>query len=95
MHDTDPSERRLLTTGDEDDRDQAAIFRDILFIYPEPITLEELILKMTVTSTEFGERDRVERAVRDLIAAGLLYRREDDLLLPTRTAVTSYRLFNL
>jgi hypothetical protein len=95
MHDTDPSERRLLTTGDEDDHDQAAVLRDILFIYPEPITLEELTWKMTVTSTEFSERDRIERAVRDLTAAGLLHRREDDLLLPTRSAVTSYRLFNL
>jgi len=94
MHDTDHSQWRLLPDAD-DDHDQAAVLREILFIYPEPITLGELTRMMTIASTEFSELDRVKRAARDLTAAGLLYRREDDLLLPTRTAVTFYRLFNL
>jgi hypothetical protein len=91
MHDTDPSERRLLTTGDEDDRDQATVLREILFIYPEPITLGELIRKMIVTPTEFSERDRIERAVRDLNACGLLHQ-NGGLILPTRAAVRCHEL---
>jgi hypothetical protein len=94
MHDTDHSQWRLLPDAD-DDQDQAAVLKEILFIYPEPITLGELTRMMTFASTEFSELDRIERAARELTAAGLLHRREDDLLLPTRTAVISYRLFNL
>jgi len=75
---------RAATTADLDDRDQAAVLREILFIYPEPITLEELIREKTVASTEFAERDRIK-----------LHRRDDDLVIPTRAAVRFYVLFEL
>ncbi|MGE5501797.1 MAG: hypothetical protein ACM3W4_07710 [Ignavibacteriales bacterium] len=94
MHDTDHSQWRLLPDAD-DDQDQAAVLREILFIYPEPITLGELTRMMTFASTEFSELDRIERAARELTATGLLHRREDDFLLPTRSAVTFHRLVNL
>lgn len=81
------------TTGDQDDGDQASVLREILFIYPEPITGEELIREKTIGSSEFAERDRIERAIRDLTAIGLLHRRDDDLLIPTRAAVRAYVLF--
>lgn len=83
-----------LTTGDQDDRDQASVLREILFIYPEPITREELIREKTLGSPEFWERDRIERAIRDLAASGLLHRRDDDLVIPTRAAVRAYLLFD-
>ncbi len=82
-------------TADQDDRDQASVLREILFIYPETITLPELIRELTVGSSKFGERDRIERAVRDLTAAGLLHRRDDRLVLPTRPAVKFYSLAEL
>lgn len=86
---------RATTTADLDDRDQAAVLREILFIYPEPITLEELVREKTVASTEFAECDRIKRAVRDLTAIGLLHRRDDDLVIPTRATVRLYVLFEL
>jgi len=85
---------RATTTADQDDRDQASVLREILFIYPEPITREELIREKTIVSDDFAERDRIERAIRDLTAIGLLHRRDDDLLIPTRAAVRAYVLFD-
>jgi hypothetical protein len=88
-------DERATTTADQDDRDQAAVLREVLFIYPEPITLDELIREKTIASTEFAERDHIQRAVRDLTAAGLLHRRDDDLVIPTRAAVRLRVLFEL
>lgn len=87
-------DERATTTADQDDRDQAGVLREVLFIYPEPITREELIREKTIGSTEFSERDRIERSIRDLTAVGLLHRRDDDLLIPTRAAVRAYVLFD-
>lgn len=67
-------------------RNQAEALRQVLFVYPETMTLDELVCELTFGSDEFSERDRVERAVRDLVAGGLL-RRLGDLVLPTRPAV--------
>ena len=75
-------------TAVEDARDQAQALREVLFIHPETLTFDELVRVMTVGSTVFVERDRVERAVRELIAGGLLHpRTDDDLIRATRAAV--------
>lgn len=87
-------DERATTTADQDDRDQASVLREILFLYPEPITREELIREKTIVSDDFAERDRIERAIRDLTAIGLLHRRDDDLVIPTRAAVRAYVLFD-
>jgi hypothetical protein len=87
--DRDATER--LTTAEQDDRDQAAVLQQLLFIYPEPITREELVREMTLAGTE---PDWIERAIRDLTASGLLHRRDDDLLIPTRAVVRAYFLFD-
>ena len=51
---------------------------------------------MTVGSTEHIERDRVERAVRDLIAAGLFHpRTDDDIVRPTRAAINFSALMDV
>ncbi|HET7121397.1 MAG TPA: hypothetical protein VFI17_09130 [Solirubrobacterales bacterium] len=83
---------RATPTAEQDDRDQAAVLREILSIYPEPVTLAELIREQTIASADFAERDRIERAVRDLTATGLIHRRDDDLVMPTRPAVRLYAL---
>jgi hypothetical protein len=49
---------------------------------------------LTIDSVEFEERDRVQRAVRDLIAGGLIHR-VGDLVLPTRAAVNFHELTNI
>lgn len=82
------------TTAALDDRDQAAILREVLFIYPEVLTLDELARQMALASDAFAQSDRIERAVRDLTAAGLLHQ-VGPLVLPTRTAVVVDRLAEL
>jgi hypothetical protein len=83
------------TTSQQDYRDQAGVFRHVLSIYPEVLTKDELIREMTggASSPSFAERDRIERAVRDLIAGGLLH--EDAMLvLPTRAAVLAHSILD-
>ena len=60
--------------------------REVFRIHPEVMTLEELIRELTVASRDFSEHDRIQRAVRDLTAGGLLHR-IGELVLPTRAAV--------
>ena len=88
---TGPGAAQRPTNADQDDRDQAAVLRKILFVYPESMTLAELIRELTAGTADFQERDRIERAVRDLVAGGLLHR-VGDLVLPTRAAVNFYVL---
>jgi hypothetical protein len=82
------------TTAEMDDRDQAAVLREVLFIYPEVLTLDELARQLTFGSDAFAQHDRIERAVRDLTGAGLLHQ-VGPLVLPTRTAVIFDRLAEL
>lgn len=79
------------TTAAQDVKDRARVLREVLDLYPETLTLDELVRELTIDSVEFEERDRVERAVRDLIAGGLLHR-VGDLVLPTRAAVNFQEL---
>lgn len=85
---------RLQTAGEEDARDEARVLREVLFIYPETLTLEELIRELTVASTEYGEQDGIRRAVRDLIAGGLLHQ-NGDVVRPTRAAVNFSTLMDV
>lgn len=86
------AEDQRVPTLDDDDRAQASVLREVLWMYPEPITLGELTREMTMAAEAFGDRDTIERAVRDLIAGGLLYKRDDDLVIPTRAAARFYAL---
>jgi len=78
-------------TAAEDIRDRARVLREVLDLYPETLTLDELVRELTVDSVEFQERDRVQRAVRDLIAGSLIHQ-VGDLVLPTRAAVNFHGL---
>ena len=95
MHDkpSGAADDRATTTAEEDHRDQAGVLRHVLSIYPEILTQDELIREMTggASPPAFAERDRIERAVRDLIAGGLL-NEDAKLVLPTRAAVLSHSL---
>lgn len=79
------------TTAALDARDQAGVLRHVLSLYPETLTQDELIREMTVSSSEFAERDAINRAVHDLAAVGLLHQ-EGERILPTRAAVSFYSL---
>ena len=85
-------DERATTTAHEDHRDQARVLRTILDLHPEPLTLAELTREMTHDSTDHAERDRIERAVRDLIGVGVLHL-VGDLVLPTRAAVVCGSLY--
>jgi len=82
------------TTAGMDDRDQAAVLREVLFIYPEVLTLDELARQLAFGSDAFAQHDRLDRAVRDLTGSGLLHQ-VGPLVLPTRTAVVFNRLAEL
>ncbi len=68
------------STAGEDAAIESALLQQVLALHPAAVTLDELI-------RELGEeRDDVERAVRDLVATGLLHRSES-LVLPSRAAL--------
>src|ERR1043166_8533339 len=67
----------------QDLHDQGVVLIHVLSIYPTQLRLQELIRELTDGSEDFAERDRIERAVRELSGAGLLFRCEG-LVLPTR-----------
>lgn len=87
-------DERAMTTAEQDDRDQGAVLMQVLFIYPETITLGELVREVTSASPDLAERDGIERAVRDLIGVGLL-RLNGGLVTLTRAAVKFHELAEL
>lgn len=93
MHDKPrgAGEDERATTAAQDALDQARVLDEVLSLYPEPLTIDEVVREVTRASTEFNERDRVERAVRDLAGGGLLHR-NGDFVLPTRAAVLFHAL---
>lgn len=83
------------TTAELDARDQAAVLRHVLSLYPQTLTELELLKEMTGgASATFEERDRYRRAVRDLAAGGLLGT-ETRLVVPTRAALLFHELAEL
>lgn len=82
------------TNAEQDDRDQRAVLMQVLFIYPEAITLAELVREITSASPDLAERDGIDRAVRDLTGVGLL-RLHGDLVTPTRAATKFHELAEL
>jgi hypothetical protein len=88
---TGPGAAGCPTTADEDIREERRVLREVLSIYPESLTLGELVRELAVGSSEFSDRDAIERAVRNLIAVGLIHQ-IGALVLPTRPAVIFYAL---
>ena len=69
-----------------EDRDtEALVLHQILLLYPEALTFDELVREMSKGAADFCQRDDVHRAVRELTGAGVLHR-VDALVLPTRAA---------
>ena len=91
MHDKPKSgEDQSWSAAEKDRHDQRAVFIHVIAIYPTHLRLSDLIREVG-GSEDFAERDGIERAVRDLIAVGLLFRCEG-LVLPTRAALRSYEV---
>lgn len=77
-----------LSAGELDDRWQMAVLAHLLLAYPAPFTLDEIETAFVEPfgPRSFDETDGIQRAVRDLVCAGLLHKREGSVL-PTRAAV--------
>jgi hypothetical protein len=70
----------------EDAATESAVLQQVLDLHPVLVTLEELVREVGGESPDFAERDAIERAVRDLIGAGLLHSHEV-FIVPTRAAL--------
>jgi hypothetical protein len=76
----------IRSPAEKDAATEAAVLTQLLVLHPAHITFEELLRSMVVEPVDFVQRDAIERAVRDLVAAGLLHR-NDDFVLPSRAAL--------
>ncbi|HVD41721.1 MAG TPA: hypothetical protein VNC16_12060 [Solirubrobacterales bacterium] len=74
------------TTWTEDEGVESAVLLQLLDLHPTRLTLAELRREMGSDREDFAERDAVERAVRELSAAGLLHE-GGEYVVPTRAAL--------
>jgi hypothetical protein len=74
----------------EDQRDEAAVLMHVVESHPTTLRLSDLIRDLS-DPEDFAERDRIERAVRELVKGGLLFRCEG-VVLPTRQALYAREL---
>lgn len=70
----------------EDAATEAAVLRQLLALHPTQITFEELLRDLADEPEDFAQRDAIDRAVRDLVASGLLHRSRE-FVLPSRAAL--------
>jgi hypothetical protein len=80
------ADRKGRTTAAEDAATESAVLLQVLDLHPTQVTVAELVRDVGGEGAGFAERDAVERAVRELVAAGLLHRRAE-FALPTRAAL--------
>jgi predicted transcriptional regulator len=72
--------------AEQDSTIEAAVLRQLLALHPVQLTLGDLLREVAGKPRDFASKDSVERAVRDLIAAGLV-NRNGDVVLPSRAAL--------
>lgn len=65
---------------------EAAVLRQLLALHPVQLTVGELALEIGGQTADFAQTDAVERAVRELAAAGLVHR-VGDVVIPSRAAL--------
>jgi len=70
----------------EDALVEATVLRQLLALHPIQLNLDELLREVDADPADFAQRDAVERAVHELVAAGLLHR-SGELLLASRAAL--------
>jgi hypothetical protein len=78
----------------EDAAHESAVLQQLLDLHPTQVTVTELLREIGGEIAGFDERDAIERAVRELVGAGLLHRR-DDFIVPSRAAVRFNELLDL
>jgi hypothetical protein len=86
MHPEDNPEGPRLPPSQEDRQIETTVLALVLDQHPAHLTIPELSLAMNRGCEGFGSGDKIERAIRELIGAGLL-RIIGGLVLPTRAAL--------
>jgi hypothetical protein len=83
-----PRMTRCPDAGPASDEEKAeqAVLALLLEVHPAHLSLDEVVRELTDRPDDFAPRDRVNNAVRDLVAAGLLHR-HGAFLFATRAAV--------
>jgi hypothetical protein len=74
----------------EDLKDERAILVYVAETFPQTMLLSDLIREVG-DPDDFAKRDSVERAVRELVKGGLMFR-SSGTVLPTRAALRAYEL---
>jgi hypothetical protein len=74
------------TTHNDDAAIEAAVLRQLLALHPVQLTPDEVVREVAGDSDEFALRDAVERAMRELCAAGLAHR-NGEVVVPSRAAL--------
>ena len=80
------ADAEALTTTHEDARDQRSVLFRVLALYPALLTTGELVREIGAGAEGFNDTDDIERAIRDLVGAGLL-NRIGGAVAPTRAAL--------
>jgi hypothetical protein len=75
----------------DEDRAEQSLLALLLEAHPALLSVDEIVREMTDRPDEFGERARVNNAVRDLVAAGLAHR-HGPFVFASRAAVRSDEL---
>lgn len=88
---TDRGSTDAATPAAEDAMVEAAVLVFVLIEHPAHPTVSELSRALNCDPGDFSSVDALERAVRELVAGGLLHR-QGDLILPTRAALYFDRL---
>lgn len=86
MHPEDNPEGPCLPPSEEDRQIETTVLALVLDQHPAHLTIPELSLAMNRGREGFGGSDAVDRAIRELVGAGLL-RIACGLVLPTRAAL--------
>jgi hypothetical protein len=83
-------QRMAASNAAEDLKDERAVLVHLVETFPQTLRLSDLIREMG-GSEDFSKRDPVERAVKELMRGGLLFRCSG-AVLPTRSALRAYEL---
>lgn len=88
---TGSAERVSPIPSNEDRKVEWAVLSFLLDEHPDRFTVPEVSRAMNAGSADFGREDAVERAIRELVGAGLLHG-DCGFVLPTRAALYYRRL---
>ncbi len=84
------AKRMAASPAAEDLKNERAVLVHLVETFPQTLRLSDLIREMG-GAEDFEKRDNIERAVRELVNGGLLFRCSG-AVLPTRTALRAYEL---